>query len=367
MKRILSLFGLLLALMASQLHAKTLDDVDVILIRGYTPNVLFDASMPKYGDANFSSFWEPLDASYWNYYKNTLLPGNKGRVVSVPWSSKDRLNNGIVRSVAQRIKAEMAKGLCANKCVIITHSTGGLVADHLLSSALDSRGSTYDYSEIASKVALVIDLASAAGGSEVGALARDVAYGVGCSNIITKQIMGLIFKGVNCGAGEDSIGVTNDLVPTRARQINGSQFTYTPTLMVAGEGTADWFGPITHLILPGNDDSVVAMHSTCGANSAAAVDSCVSNMKPNGELTNVSAPKGLYAAHYPWIMTQEEHNAMTNGSKPSSRETLASRSYGNFAEVNSSTGFWIFKTNYRRINGDESKTSGQIIKQYFSF
>ncbi len=366
MKRILSLLGLLLALISGQIHARTLNDVDVILIRGYTPVVLFDASMPKYGDSAFSSFWEKQDESYWNYYKNTLLPGNKGRVVSIPWSSKDRLNKGIVRSVAERIKAEMAKGLCANKCVMITHSTGGLVADHLLSSALDSRGSSYDYSEIASKVVVVIDLASAAGGSEVGALARDVAYGVGCSNIITQKIMGFIFKGVNCGAGEDSIGVTNDLVPTRARQLNGSQSTYTPTLMVAGEGTAAWFGPITHLILPGNDDSVVAMHSTCGSNSPAAVDSCSATMKPNGELAKVSAPKGLYAAHYPWIMTGEEHNDMVKG-KASPRETLVTRTYGNFAEVNSSTGFWIFKTNYRRIDGDEGKTSGQIIKQYFSF
>ena len=366
MKRIVSLLGLLLALITVQLHARTLDDVDVILIRGYTPDVLFNAAMPKYGDATFNSYWAPLDESYWGYYKKTLLPGNKGRVVSIPWSSKDRINNGIVRSVAERIKAEMAKGLCANKCVMITHSTGGLVADYLLSSALDSKGSSYDYSEIANKVAVVIDLASAAGGSEVGALARDVAYGVGCSNAITQTMMGLLFKGVSCGAGEDSIGVTNDLVPTRARQINGSQFTYTPTLMVSGEGTAAWFGPITHLILPGNDDSVVAMHSTCGANSAAAVDSCSPTIKANGELAKVSAPKGLYAAHYPWIMTQEEHNDMVKAN-PSPRETLVSRTYGNFVEVNSSTGWSIFKTNYRRIAGDEGKTSGQIIKQYFSF
>lgn len=365
MKKLFSLLSILMAFLATSLQAKTLDDVDVILIRGYTPNVLFDASMPKYGDKNFSSFWEPLDAAYWNYYVKTLLPYNTGRVVSIPWSSKDRLNKGIIRGVSERIKAEMAKGLCANKCVMITHSTGGLVADHLLSSALDSRGSSYDYSEIANKIAIVIDLASAAGGSEVGALARDVAYGVGCSNIITQKILGLIFKGVNCGAGEDSIGVTNDLVPTRARQINGSQFTFTPTLMVSGEGTADWFGPLTHLILPGNDDSVVAMHSTCGANSAAAVDSCSASMKPNGELANVSAPKGLYAAHYPWIMTGEEHNAMVNGSKAGANDSLVNRNYGNFAEVNSSTGWWIFKTNYRNIAGDKTKTTGQIIKEYF--
>ena len=366
MKRIVSLLGLLLALLTSQLNARTLDDVDVILIRGYTPNVLFDNTMPKYGDATFNSVWGALDDSYWNYHKKTLLAGSKGRVVSIPWSSKDRLTSGVVKSVAERIKAEMAKGLCANKCVMITHSTGGLVADYLLSSALDSKGSKYDYSDIANKVVVVIDLASAAGGSEVGALARDVAYGVGCSNIITQKIMGLIFKGVNCGAGEDSIGVTNDLVPTRARQVNGSQFTYTPTLMVAGEGTAAWFGPITHMILPGNDDSVVAMHSTCGANSAAAVDSCSATIKANGELGKVSAPKGLYAAHYPWIMTQEEHNDMVKAN-PLPRETLVTRTYGNFAEVNSSTGSWIFKTNYRRIAGDEGKTSGQVIKQYFTF
>ena len=81
----------------------------------------------------------------------------------------------------------------------------------------------------------------------------------------------------------------------------------------------------------------------------------------------VSAPKGLYAANYPWLMTGEEHNAMVHGNKPGSRETLVTRAYGNFAEVQSSSGWWLFKSNYRRIAGDEGLTSGQIIKQNFSF
>jgi len=152
--------------------------------------------------------------------------------------------------------------------------------------------------------------------------------------------------------------------------VNGSQFTYTPTLMLAGEGTAGVQGAVGNLLLPGNDDSVVAMHSTCGSNSAAAVDSCSPNVKPNGELKSVSAPKGFYAAHYPWIMTQEDHGEMIQVQReldPAARETLVTRMYGNFAETNSSSGWWVFKSNYRRIAGDESKTSGQLIKQYFTF
>ena len=370
MKRIVSLLGLFIALITSQLHARTLDDVDVILIRGYTSEVVFDKTMPKYGEPTFDSYWKPLDAAYWNYYKNTLLPGNKGRVVSFHWSSKDRLTNGVVRSLADRIKTEIGKGLCANKCVMITHSTGGLVGDYLLSSAIDSKGSSYDYKIISDKVAVVIHLASAAGGSELASIVRDVAFGVGCTNSLTQTIAGWIFKGVNCGAGEDSIGVTNDLVPTRARQVNGSQFTYTPTLMLAGEGTAGVQGAVGNLLLPGNDDSVVAMHSTCGANSSTPVDSCSATVKPNGELTSVKAPQGFYAAHYPWIMTQEDHGEMIKVQReldPSARETLVTRTYGNFAETNQTTGWWLFKTNYRRIANDESRTSGQLIKQYFAF
>ncbi len=370
MKRIVSIFGLLLALFASQLQARGLDDVDVILIRGYTSEVVFDKTMPRYGEPTFDSYWAPLDVAYWNYYKNTLLKGNKGRVVSFHWSSKDRLTGGVVRSMAERIKAEIDKGLCANKCVMITHSTGGLVGDYLISSAINSKGSSYDYKIIADKVAVVIHLASAAGGSELASIVRDVAYGVGCTNSITQTIVSWIFKGVNCGAGENSIGITNDLVPTRARQVNGSQFTYTPTLMLAGEGTAGVQGAVGNMLLPGNDDSVVAMHSTCGANSATPVDSCSPSVKPNGELASVSAPRGFYAAHYPWIMTGEDHGEMIQVQReldPAARETLVTRMYGNFAETQSSTGWWVFKTNYRRITGDESKTSGQLIKQYFTF
>jgi hypothetical protein len=367
MKFLLKVLCITFSLFWGPLHARTLDDVDVILIRGYSPNVLFNASMPKYGDPQFNSFWAPLDDQYWSYFKTTLLPNNKGRVLILPWSSKDRLNQGILRSAVDRISSEMKAGLCANKCIIITHSTGGLVADHLISSALNSKGSAYDYKFIADKIAAVIHLASAGGGSETGALARDVAFGVGCTNSITKTVISWIFKGVECGAGEDSIGVTNDLVPTRARLINGSQFTYTPSLMVAGEGTADWFGPITHMILPGNDDSVVAMHSTCGGNSVQAVDSCSSSVAANGKLTNMVAPSGLYAAHYPWIMTGEEHNDMTKGQNPGARETVVNNIYGNISQVNSSTGFWFLKTNYRRVAYDESQTTAQIIKNYFTF
>jgi hypothetical protein len=52
---------------------------------------------------------------------------------------------------------------------------------------------------------------------------------------------------------------------------------------------------------------------------------------------------------------------------PSARETLVTRTYGNFAETKQTTGWWVFKTNYRRIANDESRTSGQLIKQYFAF
>ncbi len=194
MKRIASLIGLLLAMLATQLQARTLDDVDVILIRGYTSEVIFDKTMPKYGESTFDSYWAPLDAAYWNYYKNTLLPGNKGRVVSFHWSSKDRLTGGVVRSLAERIKTEIGKGLCANKCVMITHSTGGLVGDYLISSAINSKGSSYDYKIIADKVAVVIHLASAGGGSELAAIVRDVAFWCGMLQLLDSDYRRLDFQ-----------------------------------------------------------------------------------------------------------------------------------------------------------------------------
>ena len=69
-------------------------------------------------------------------------------------------------------------------------------------------------------------------------------------------------------------------------------------------------------------------------------------------------------------MTQEDHGEMIEVQRalnPAARETLVTRSYGNFAETSSTSGWWVFKTNYRRIANDDSRTSGQLIKQYFSF
>ncbi len=365
MKRIGMTMLIAFLMQIGTLWATTLEGVDIILIRGYSSKVAFDASMPKYDDSNFDEYWQPLSEEYWKYYTETLLVNNP-RVANVYWSSKDRLTDGVIRVMVDRIMALLNEGWCANGCIMVTHSTGGLVADYLLSSALDSEGTDYDYKIIHDKTLLVMDLASANGGSELAELLRDVAVGVGCNNFVTTTLAEWIFNGLSCNAGTDSIGTTNDLVPSLARAINGSSLTFTPTIMVAGEGTSGLEGSLAHMILPGNDDSVVAMHSTCGGNTADPVDSCVSNMKPDGELTSVSAPSGRYQAHYPWIMTEEDHMEMVGGDDSSAHESLTLQGYGSFNTTESSSGWWIWTTTYRRIS-DDSKPSGQLIQEHFSF
>ncbi len=348
---------------------------DVVFIHGFHAQQYFTS---KFDDEPTLLTGAQSSFSHWNQF---LAP--KVRVGLVPWDVKNTLvratanpadpRPGWMKAADRFLKLIDEQGYGANGIIVVTHSTGGLLADVMMSQCYlaqyNSDPNIKKYYKIWQKTIGMVQVASAAGGVELANIACDIVYGTASWPLIG-DILKLVFPYLKAN-DPGSLGVGYDLQPSVARSENGSSLIRMPAFMIAGNGTMAL--NIVKPFLKGTSDGLVAMHSACGGNKWEAYESCSKELAPNGEIKSQSAPAN-YAYHYPYIMTTEGHlSEMHPGSsnsdldKYSETETLISN-YGSWSNVETeyySTGWWLWKKNYKNIKNDESRTLGEIVATHF--
>lgn len=330
----------------------------VITLHGYSN--IFENDSP--GSELFAAF-------YFSYWRSKAFAGLE--VVDIPWDSTKRIDSQMDFIVERYLQA-IDDGVCDNGCLLVTHSTGGLVSDMLLSAAYDSKGTSNDYGVIWDKTIVAMNVASATGGVNLANLLGDVAIdGIACYTVVTKEILRLLFPFIECGK-PDTLGAGYDLRPSVARSINDADNTRTPHLMVVGGG--DMVGGLVKPFLKGKSDGLVAMHSSCGGNQFKSYDSCVNYQGVDGGLASQSAPSGFYRNHYPFIFTMEGHGSqlmpgLMNFDLLSKKREAVVSSYGylDAEEETVNEGFWFWASTRRNIKNSESDHLSKIIGNDFNF
>ena len=283
-----------------------------------------------------------------NYWQDFWAARAEGYIV---FPSHERVQGKIKDQVRSQFLSLQSSGKCANGCVFVTHSTGDLV----LRDAL-ARFGQWGIDQNRVKVLTVIDLAGAGGGTGLADLAVSTASTsgpiTGVVRVIAGGVLGVNFK-------PEKLGVLNDLRVSKARSI-AQQNNSTPRLRVAGAGDA--FARITKGFIRGYDDSVVGMHSACGARRAGDVESCSSNVRSNGQLANARGPGSLLHNHFPIIMgDRADHDELRNNNRFGGNLTTVvnNRSFGgirvDFA-TNTKRRSWSWFTKVREVNGSSRKS-----------
>lgn len=355
-----------LCLMAAALSAQSaqLAGKNVILIQGFLPqHLLFNPT--DNGKKDSDTYWKTFDSSF----KNS---GNSN-VLHFPSHKRLEGTGGVASIVAAQLKTMLQNGYCDNQCVIITHSTGDLVMRYMLANKNTLLGSTLANRF---KVAAFIDMAGAGGGTELASFGVDVINGVNHGSSILEALLN--WAGFNFKLGINT-GVMYNLQPSIARNTSVSNIPAVPRLRVASTGS-EIYGFVTHPIIKGGDDSVVPLHSACGAASATAYNSCVRDLRIDGRVMSISAApyaSQLYNYHYPIIMSEKlPHNSM-QAAHSGYEMTFALSSSNRYMSGGAKTinvnvayhevyAWWDWYRKYRFINNAPSRNMGQIIKTSFN-
>jgi len=336
---------------------------NVVLIQGFLPQHLLIHPADK-GQADGNNYWSSFDSS--------LKNPSTSKILYYPSNYSLQGANGIAALIAEQLDPILSSGHCDDGCVFITHSTGDLVMRYVMANKYSLLGS-----ELANRfnVFAFIDMAGAGGGTELANLGMDVINGV---NFVPDVIETLLeWAGFNIELGLDP-GVLYNLQPSVARNTAVDNIPAIPKLRIAGTGS-ELYGFLTHPLIKGADDSVVPLHSACGAASDNSYDSCTQNLRMDGRVTRVSnAPSSsqLYNYHYPLILSESmPHNAMQANKDGHgmtfalSGESLYNNSgiktIGVDVEYYEYYDVWDWFHKYRVISNAQSKNMGQVILASF--
>ncbi len=310
---------------------------NVILVHGFISEHLntrpSQADQLRQGDNYWRTFWAARA-------EETLV-----------YPSHERVRGRIKDAVRSQFLDYERRGVCVNGCVFVTHSTGDLV----LRDAL-TRLNQWGIDKNRFKVMTVIDLAGAGGGTGLADLAVSTAQTRGPITGIVRSIAGAVL-GTNFVP--ERLGVMNDLRVATARSIAQQNNVY-PRLRVAGAG--DQFARITKGFIKGYDDSVVGMHSACGARYAGNVESCSSSVRSNGQLARAKGPGSLLHNHFPIVMgDRADHEELRNNSSFGGHLTTVvnNRTIGGLRidfQTNTGRRGWSWFTKVREINGSNRKS-----------
>lgn len=279
-----------------------LNGKNVVLVHGFQPSDLANRPDANQQKINGSNYWQ----EYWRSRAEE----------TIYWPSTERISGQIKDTVRTQIKDLEANRTCAAGCVFVTHSTGDLV----LRDALTRLGQ-WGVNSANFKVIAVLDFAGAGGGTELADVAVNVANGSGIINSVQKAAVDL-FMGFT--PTPSTIGVLHDLRPAAARNIARSN-NAVPRLRFVGEGT-EYLGA-TKAFIKGSDDSVVPMHSACGASSNSAYDSCSRSVRVNGQVRSANGPSSLFYNHYAVLM----------GESTAHSEAISNDRSGDFTTVTNNT------------------------------
>lgn len=287
----LKMIGLcLLVALTGTAHAQ-LAGKNVILVHGLQADDLSDnpanqQEIDQNGDAYWQAFWASRAEA------------------RIDWGSHERVEGRTAERAFQQMVEISQQGLCDQGCILVTHSTGDLVARYILANQerwLSNAGIE------PLNIITALDFAGAGGGSELADLAVNAAYSDSWSDELVKQAV-TAYLGTE--PTPDNLGVLRDLQPSVARNLATSPNSV-PRLRFVGGGS-DYYG-LTGPFLPGTDDGVVALHSTCGGTQAGSYKSCVSDVALDGKRTSVEAPDSLYYNHFPILMGEDvDHGDVIN-------------------------------------------------------
>ena len=320
-------------LIASQASAK-LAGYNVILVNGF-----------QAGDLNSTPSNTEVEQIRQDYWKDFWLARSEG---ALHWGSQHRVSGGIAAHIFEQAKALSAAGTCNNGCVFVTHSTGDLVLRYFLENQDDWFA---DVGMQPLNVISVLDFAGAGGGTELANIAIGVANGDG-SNAETIAIAAWLgFSDIN------DFGVMNDLQTSVARN-TATAPNAAPRLRFAGTGWA--YGGVTNPFISGWGDSVVPLHSACGASQEGAYDSCASYVNSEGELGSFNAPSNLRSNHYVVLMGgNTNHGETINVSETNGILTYVSNDFRAGLDVDfgtyTETSGWWWTTTYQYINDSKKK------------
>ncbi len=392
-KTIKLVFVILLFSLTALAHAKN-NKPGVVFIHG-----LGNSTAIKYKS---SKLFSKINWSKWKRQAFRSLETEE-----IIWTTKLRVFDQL-DDIINQYKKILRKDHCNNGCIIVTHSTGGLIADILLSRSLESKGSNNDFSEIQESTILSIQIASALGGSSFATHAfswlkeecksaqfqldpninsYDIFYDPTFIKILTiplghtnkmdqeldrkrrlGKLMHSVFPGIDCKDVEKTAGIFYDLQPEIAREINGSDNTGVLTLMVAGDGKGYMGDLFTQFLLKPND-GMIEMHSACGANEIQPYESCVSYINASGETDRqYYAPdpaSGFYANHYPFIMTEENHMGQVVSLISTKKEVVINLDelFGLNSFINTQNSKYIIDSQ----NGFKNTHLSKMFGKYFDF
>lgn len=298
--RLLLMFGI--ALLSWQAQA-SLNGKPVVLIHGFQYQQLGTQPTDASLQAEAIDYWQ----EYWLQRSEVVLY----------WSASERISQGISDQIKRQVKTLADNGTCQAGCVLLTHSTGDLVARQMLRNL---NGWLWEWGYPSSRVNFLVslDMAGAGGGTELADLAVSV---IDSDNIFSSAATSVVnwFLGTNVSPNE--LGVVRDLQPAAARSL-ATQNNAVPRLRFVGSG--DTFLRASKPFILGHDDSVVPLHSACGSVRQENLESCSASIKTNGELDAVSkAPTGLRYNNFPILM----------GDSTDHFEVIGAASSGDYAPV----------------------------------
>ena len=296
--RSMGLAGLaVMGALASSFASAQLAGHNVILVHGLISDDLIQPPTKEevLTRRKLSEFWQARAEGYLN------------------WSAADRLEGGIAQIVYEQALEHARNGLCNQGCVLVTHSTGDLVARYFMQNQeawLRSAG----YAPL--NIIATIDYAGAGGGTDLA----DLAVAAANSEYIPEPLKWA--AGAILGMDLDvtdyaELGVVIDLTTSRARN-HAMAPNGVPRLRFSVNG-GDLLEPgmgqvrtITKTIIRGADDTVVPAHSSCGASAPDAIESCSSNIGYEGKREWEFGPRGLLHNHYPVLMAADyDHFSLT--------------------------------------------------------
>lgn len=322
---------------------------NVILVHGFQQGDLSnppadDAEVSRRGDAYWQAFWAARAEA------------------RIDWASNDRVEGRTAERAFAQMLSISQSGLCNSGCVLVTHSTGDLVARYILENQANwLRGA----GAAPLTILTTLDFAGAGGGTELADLAVNVAYSDNWYDYPVRAALGA-FLGVDPEPG--NLGVVNDLQPAVARNI-GTSPSAIPHLRFVGGGSS--YGGITKPFIKGTDDGVVPLHSACGATTAGSFDSCIGNVDLDGKRTSVKAPGARYYNHYPVLMSRGiNHGAVVDNTTGNAMTYAFNNLNANGVAVNFDTytynkrawwQWWGAGDTYQSIrNGDQFSMSGLV-------
>ncbi|WP_020407624.1 hypothetical protein [Hahella ganghwensis] len=362
MKKLKLMLAVALMLVATGSYAQLAGE-NVILIQGFLP---WHIPLPPSDNGQSDGI------AYWDGFDSAIKDSPSTKILY--WPSNKRLPGagGIAELIATQLQPILSSGHCDNDCIIITHSTGDLVMRYVIANKMSLLGSTLANRF---KVAAVIDMAGAGGGTELANYGVDVINGVNHGADILETL--LEFLGYDLEIGMNP-GVAIDLQPSVARNTAVNNIPAIPRLRIAATGN-ELYGFATHPLIKGSDDSVVPLHSACGAAYDGSFDSCVQDLRIDGRVTSVSkAPSlnQLYNYHYPLIMSEKmAHNEM-QANKDGRDMTFAlsgadhynsslAKTIGVDVEYHTVYAWWDWFREYRYITNADDKTMGRVILDSF--